>query len=365
MAKILIIAGTRPNFIKIGPIFKALSDIKEFDVKLCHTGQHFDPVMNDIFFKELNLPIPHYQLNINGGSHASQTARIMLAFEEVVLMENPNLVIVVGDVNSTMACSLVASKLNVKLAHVEAGLRSFDKTMPEEINRMVTDSIADFLFVSEPSGITHLTKEGHDMSTVFYVGNVMIDTLIANENAINTNSILTEYNLKKNDYLLLTLHRPSNVDDPKTLNELVMFINSLCERKTVIFPVHPRTRKQLETVLLNNAIPANLIFTEPLGYLPFQKLLKHASVVITDSGGIQEETTFIGIPCITLRENTERPITIDVGTNILVGNNYKEALLLTDKYLELKSLTHTIPELWDGKTSTRIAKILKDKLLIN
>jgi UDP-N-acetylglucosamine 2-epimerase (non-hydrolysing) len=330
--------------------------------KICHTGQHFDEKMSKVFFNDLNLPESDFYLAVGSGSHAVQTAKIMIEFEKVLLDEKPDLIIVVGDVNSTIACSIVASKLNIKIAHVEAGLRSFDRTMPEEINRMVTDTLSDFLFVSEESGLANLKREGISDSKVFFVGNIMIDSLVYYMDRIDDSNIMAEYRLKNNNYILATFHRPSNVDSGSDIQSLVELLNLLSERRKLIFPVHPRTMKKLEENDLIDKMNPNIIVTNPVGYIDFLYLMKNAELVITDSGGIQEETTYLGVQCLTVRENTERPVTINIGTNQLVGTDIPNIKSAADGVLDGKVKKGGIPKLWDGKTAERIVSILMEKL---
>ena len=368
--KIISIVGARPNFMKVAPIHKAFQKLKDFniDVKvehlICHTGQHYDEKMSKIFFEELELPKPHFYLGVGSGSHAEQTAKIMIEFEKVLLNEKPDLVIVVGDVNSTIACSLTAVKLGVKVAHIEAGLRSFDRTMPEEINRILTDAISDYLFVTEKSGITNLLNEGISKDKIFFVGNVMIDSLVKFMPIIQTSNIRSIYELDKGDYCVVTLHRPSNVDNYENLKRLIDLINNVSKIKKVIFPIHPRTKNNLERFNLFYSLNHNTIISEPLGYNDFVSLIKDSALVLTDSGGIQEETTYLGVPCITLRNTTERPVTIEVGTNYLVGDNLDLAYELAEKVLKGDYKKGQVPELWDGKASERIVKTLMEKLTI-
>lgn len=362
MKQIIIVAGARPNFIKIAPLMKEFNKFRDYcNVKLVHTGQHYDYEMSEVFFRNLNIPKPDIYLNIGPGSHAMQTAKIMTAFEEVVLKEKPALVVVVGDVNSTLACSLVASKLNIKIAHVEAGLRSFDRTMPEEINRIVTDSISDYLFVSETSGIKNLRREGVNSEKVHFVGNIMIDTLFANMQAINKSKILDSLSLTRKKYCAMTLHRPSNVDSKETLSEIFKIVNSISQQMTIVYPVHPRTKKMIEQhdFLVKFEGLDNLIMTEPAGYIDFIKLVKESCFVLTDSGGIQEETTVLRVPCLTMRENTERPATVKEGTNILVGRDKGRIISAVNKILQKKWKNGEVPQFWDGKTAERIIEVLK------
>ncbi|MFO7874553.1 MAG: UDP-N-acetylglucosamine 2-epimerase (non-hydrolyzing) [Bacteroidales bacterium] len=361
MKKIISIVGARPNFIKIAPLAKAFKKYrKEVKHLLCHTGQHFDPLMSDVFFEDLKIPRPDFSLGISGGSHAEQTARIMLALEKVLATERPDLVIVPGDVNSTLAGALVASKMSIPIAHVEAGLRSFDKTMPEEINRIVTDVVSDFLFVSEHSGTHNLRDEGIDDDKIFFVGNTMIDTLEANYDTLESCPVTDELGLTKENYIVATFHRPNNVDDPEALNELLNTLRNLARERKVVFPVHPRTRKNIETFGLEEKVPDNLLMIEPVGYISFLSLLRYAELVITDSGGIQEETTYMNVQCITVRKNTERPVTIDVGTNHLVGTSMEKVEKAALDILGGTTKPGRIPELWDGKAARRIAQIIME-----
>ncbi|OFX68947.1 MAG: UDP-N-acetylglucosamine 2-epimerase [Bacteroidetes bacterium GWE2_29_8] len=359
MIKIISVVGARPNFMKIAPLHIALDKYKDKITHLvCHTGQHFDAKMSDVFFNELNLPKPHFHLGVGGGSHAEQTAAIMIKFEEVVLKEKPDMIIVPGDVNSTVACSLVAKKLNIKLAHIESGLRSFDRTMPEEINRLITDVISDYLFVSEESGLVNLRKEGIDESKIHFVGNIIIDSIVNNMHKIDKSDITERLNIEKRNYILVTFHRPANVDDKDKLIEIIEFLNKLSLHKKVVFPIHPRTRNNMIKWNIFDTLSSNIIINEPMGYVDFVNLTKNAFLVITDSGGIQEETTFLGVQCITVRENTERPVTVTVGTNQLIGTNlnnvYNAAMLIVNGNIKKGN----IPELWDGQTAVRIADFL-------
>ena len=361
--KIISVAGARPNFIKIAPLNKEFSRYSSrVKHKITHTGQHFDEKMSKVFFNDLNLPEPDFYLGVGSGSHAVQTAKIMIEFEKVLLDEKPDLIIVVGDVNSTIACSIVASKLNIKIAHVEAGLRSFDCTMPEEINRMVTDTLSDFLFVSEESGLENLKREGISDSKVFFTGNIMIDSLVYYLDSIDQLNIMAKYQLKKHNYILATFHRPSNVDSGSDIQSLVELLNLLSERRKLIFPVHPRTMQKLQGNGLVDKMNPNIIITNPIGYIDFLSLMKNAELVITDSGGIQEETTYLGVQCLTVRENTERPLTVNIGTNQLVGTDIPNIKSAADEVLDGKVKKGGIPKLWDGKTAERIVSILMDKL---
>jgi UDP-N-acetylglucosamine 2-epimerase (non-hydrolysing) len=362
--KIISVVGTRPNFIKLAPMAKYFKDIGDVDHLICHTGQHHDYLMSKIFFKDLMIQVPDFYLGAVGGSHAEQTASIMVAFEKLLLVEKPDLIIVYGDVNSTMACSIVASKLNIKIAHIEAGLRSFDRTMPEEINRIITDVLSDYLFVSEKSGLANLENEGIPENKVFYTGNVMIDSLVSNITLFNKLNVLEKYGLTSGEYIVTTLHRPANVDEKEALIRILEFLNETAKQRKIIFPVHPRTMAVMKKWNLVNAInDSRIIISEPLGYIEFLTLIKYAEVVITDSGGIQEETTYLGVPCITFRENTERPITIELGTNVLAGTNIEKLKEITKRMLsESEKKPYIIPDLWDGQTAGRIGEIILKQL---
>lgn len=361
--KITIVAGARPNFIKIAPIIKAVekkqSEGASISYRLVHTGQHYDKNLSDTFFEELNIPHPNSNLEVKSGSQAQQTAAIMVAFEQE-LLENPcDLVLVVGDVNSTMACAIVAKKLNIKVTHVEAGIRSGDMTMPEEINRIVTDSITDFFFTTSTWAGKNLLKYGAVPSTIHFVGNVMIDTLYQNLTRISAPSFWNEYQLEKGNYIILTLHRPSNVDEENSLVDLLKGIDKMVGDKKVIFPIHPRTKAILGE---QNLELKNIFTVEPQGYLNFMYLIKNSFAVITDSGGISEETTVLGIPCFTLRTTTERPETIEIGTNHLIGTSIETLEKVFSDFLQNGSKEAGIPELWDGKASERIIDILLSKM---
>lgn len=318
--------------------------------------------MSKIFFEELELPQPDFYLGIVSGSHAEQTAKIMIEFEKVLLKEKPDLVIVVGDVNSTIACSLTAAKLNIKVAHVEAGLRSYDRTMPEEINRILSDSISDYLFVTERSGLSNLKREGINDDKIFFVGNVMIDSLMNYLPKIEKSEILNKLKIKAQDYCLVTLRRPSNVDEKDKLKLLIDLLINVSGKKKVIFPVHPRTKNNLEKFELLRLLNHNIIITEPLGYIDFISLVKNSSFVLTDSGAIQEETTFLGIPCVTLRNTTERPVTVESGTNYLVGEDINIARKYINDILRGKYKSGVILDFWDGNAAQRIVEILLKKL---
>ncbi len=359
--KILSIVGARPNFMKVAPLHRAFLKHPEIVPKIIHTGQHYDSRMSDIFFNQLGLPKPDYFLGVGGGSHTQQTAHIMLAFEKILLDEKPDMVVVVGDVNSTIACALVAVKERVPVAHVEAGLRSGDRTMPEEINRIITDSISDLLFVSEESGMENLAREGVPGEKVHFVGNVMIDSLAHFREESEKNTILEQHNLSPGTYALVTMHRPANVDTAEGLHTVARIVSDTAEQLKVVFPIHPRTSKNLEQhgLLASIKLNPNVLLMEPQGYFEFLKLIANARVVLTDSGGIQEETTYLGVPCMTFRNNTERPVTVSVGTNILLKD-----MTPAEINIKLKDILNGnikkggIPPLWDGETAGRIAAIL-------
>ncbi len=361
---ILNIVGARPNFMKIAPIHRLMQASDRFVATLVHTGQHYDEKMSQIFFHDLNLPEPDIYLGCGSGSHAQQTGAIMIALERILLERKPQLVLVVGDVNSTLAASLVASKLQVPIAHVEAGLRSFDRTMPEEINRLVTDSLADFLFVTEESGRRNLLHEGIDPDKIHFVGNVMIDSLMSHLKRAQQSTVLDDLGLNHQPYALLTLHRPSNVDDQRNFDQILLALEQIALRVPIIFPIHPRSRKMLTQFQFDHRIAKakNLRLIEPLGYLDFLKLMNHASLVLTDSGGIQEETTVLGIPCLTLRRNTERPVTVEIGTNVLVGMDTDRIVEESFKILDGHSRQGQVPPLWDGQAAQRIVAILAQRL---
>lgn len=360
--KITIVAGARPNFIKIAPIIKAIdkkqAEGAEVSYRLVHTGQHYDKNLSDTFFQELNIPEPKANLVVKSGSQSIQTAAIMVAFEQELLQNPCDLVLVVGDVNSTMACAIVAKKLNIKVTHVEAGIRSGDMTMPEEINRIVTDSITDYFFTTSISAGENLLKYGADAANIHFVGNVMIDTLYQNLDRISAPLFWNEFNLEPKNYIILTLHRPSNVDEEQSLIQLLQGIDIMVGDKKVIFPLHPRTKAILGDTKLNLK---NIVFVEPQGYLNFMFLIKNSFAVITDSGGISEETTVLGIPCFTMRNNTERPETQTIGTNTLVGTSIANLNKIFGYFLQNGPRNAGIPELWDGKASERIINILLSK----
>lgn len=358
MRKILNIVGARPNFMKMAPVIAALRRRKgEAEQTLVHTGQHYDEAMSASFFRDLDMPAPDINLEVGSGTHAEQTARVMLAFEPVLLEQQPDWVVVVGDVNSTLACALVASKLNVKVAHVEAGLRSFDRAMPEEINRILTDQLADLLLTPSADADANLVREGIAPERIVRVGNVMIDTLLEQAERAQASRILQELELAPHSFGVVTLHRPSNVDEPETLRGIAEALGEIARELPLVFPAHPRTQARLREFGL--ALPEQVRVIEPLGYLDFLALWRNAKLVLTDSGGLQEETTALGIPCLTLRENTERPITIEQGTNRLVGRDLvtirQTALAVLSGELKLAG---RVPELWDGKAAERIVDAL-------
>jgi UDP-N-acetylglucosamine 2-epimerase (non-hydrolysing) len=363
MKKIISVVGARPNFIKIAPVHRSFQKYKnEISHLICHTGQHFDEKMSKVFFDELQMPKPDFYLGISGGSHAVQTAKIMIEFEKILLQEKPDLVIVPGDVNSTLAASLVASKLHIPVAHVESGLRSFDRKMPEEVNRVIADEISDYLFVTEKSGLVNLENEGKDKTKVFFTGNVMIDSLVNFLPNITKSGIVEKLGLESGKYILATFHRPSNVDSVEELKKLINAINQIAEKRKVVFPIHPRTRNNMEKNGLLAKISSNVISLDPIGYIDFLSLTKNAELVVTDSGGIQEETTFLKVQCLTVRDNTERPITSEIGTNHMVGTDFEKVVSVTKSILAGNLKEGEIPDLWDGKASERIVEIIFNDL---
>ena len=364
--KITIVAGARPNFMKIAPLIHAIERRKEkgerrkLSYRLVHTGQHYDPKLSDTFFEELGIPKPDVNLEVGSGTQAEQTAGIMLGFEKELLAHPADLVIVVGDVTSTMACSITAKKLNTRVAHIEAGIRSFDLTMPEEINRMVTDSITDLFFTTSYFANENLRKAGVSEERIHFVGNVMIDTLLANRNRFVRPAIWDQFGLKDKGYIVITLHRPVNVDDPENLHRLLEAITDAAGEVPVIFPVHPRTLKVLNSFdpSQSRSLAPSLHLTEPMGYLEFNYLVEKAFAVITDSGGITEETTVMGVPCMTLRDSTERPETCTVGTNELLGTDPAAIKPAMQKLFTGEWKKGGIPELWDGMAAERIVEVL-------
>jgi UDP-N-acetylglucosamine 2-epimerase (non-hydrolysing) len=353
---VLHVCGARPNFMKVAPIWKAIAARGELGQKLVHTGQHYDPGMSDVFFAELGLPRPDIALGIGSGSHAEQTAKVMIELEKVVAADRPDLISVVGDVNSTLAATLVAAKACIPLAHVEAGLRSFDRTMPEEVNRLVVDRLADLLLTPSADGDTNLAAEGVPPEKIVRVGNVMIDELRGKLAAAQARPTLTELKLTPGGYAVCTLHRPANVDDPAVLNRLLEGLAQVQAWLPILFPVHPRTRKTLEGMGARLATMPNLRLVEPQGYLDFLALTSQAKLVLTDSGGLQEESTALGVPCLTLRENTERPVTVTEGTNVLVGHDPARIASEAKAILEGRGKQGRIPEGWDGHAGERVAQ---------
>ena len=352
-------AGARPNFMKIAPIIRAVENSNRagnpvIQYRLVHTGQHYDEKLSEVFFKELEIPEPHINLGVGSGTQSEQTARIMMAFEKDLLANPCDVVVVVGDVNSTMACAIVAKKLNTRVAHVEGGIRSFDMTMPEEINRMVTDSITDYFFTTSEVANNNLKKSGIDERSIFFVGNTMIDSLAGNLSKARKPDLWEANRLEPKKYFVLTLHRPSNVDDPEIFKVLIQAVSQSASESKVVFPVHPRTQRNAKTIRGTD----NLIVSDPLGYLEFIYLVQHSAGVITDSGGIQEETTWLGIPCITLRNSTERPETVTVGTNEVIGDEYELLQKLVAKVKSGHWKKGGIPTLWDGKAAERIVRTL-------
>jgi len=365
MFKIDLIAGARPNFMKIGPIHHALKRHKDkIQARVVHTGQHYDRNMSAIFFEQLGLPRPDVSLNIGSATHAHQTGKIMTAYEDLIINDPPNLVLVVGDVNSTLACALVAAKLHVPVGHVEAGLRSFDWDMPEEVNRVVADRVSNYLFTTCEDGDVNLIREGVEAHQIIQVGNTMIDSLFRLLPQAEKSSILRTIGVQPYEYILTTLHRPSNVDDPDGLAQLMKMLVQLSAQMPVVFPVHPRTRNKLSTMPGFSAGEIGRVYlTDPLSYLDFVKCEKNAAVVVTDSGGVQEETSALGVACLTARENTERPVTITKGTNRLVGTNPDEIYRVASAVLE-GDVKHGIPiPLWDGKAGERIAEYIVKNLV--
>jgi len=361
--KVLIVAGARPNFMKIAPLMAAFQAADGFSTCLVHTGQHYDAAMSHVFFDELGIPRPDLNLEVGSGSHAVQTAEVMVRFEPVLAEQKPDVVVVVGDVNSTIACALTAVKLGVPVAHVEAGLRSFDETMPEEINRRLTDVISSLLFVSEPSGMVNLEREGSPADRRHLVGNVMIDSLLAHRDRARERGGVTRFGVESGGYCLLTLHRPANVDDPVVLSGILDALERIAGETPLLFPAHPRTVAALQRTGLSERAAAieGLRFLDPLGYLDFLALLSDAMAVITDSGGIQEETTALGVPCLTLRDNTERPVTVEQGTNTIVGTQPDRIVKAFDGIRCGEVRVGRVPELWDGRAAERIVGIFSTR----
>ena len=358
--RVLCVAGARPNFMKIAPLMREFGSRDSFESFLVHTGQHYDAKMSDNFFRDLGIPAPDVNLGVGSGTHAEQTGQVLMKLEGVLQAERPDLVVVVGDVNSTLAATLAAVKLHIPVAHVEAGLRSGDRTMPEELNRMMTDVVSSWLFTSEPDGEKNLLREGVDPSRIHFVGNVMIDTLLANLERAKELDTLARLGLVSGEFGLLTLHRPSNVDDPKRLAELFSALEKINERLPIVFPVHPRTASNIRDTL--GGRPLKLQVVEPQDYLDFLRLMSQAKLVLTDSGGIQEETTVLGTPCFTLRDSTERPITISHGTNTMVGADREVILREVGIALDGNAKSGSIPDLWDGRAAVRIADVIERDL---
>jgi UDP-N-acetylglucosamine 2-epimerase (non-hydrolysing) len=357
--KVLNVVGARPNFMKIAPIVEAMKASPGIRGLLVHTGQHYDAGMSDVFFNDLGIPKPDVHLGVGSGSHAEQTARVMVAFEKTCLEEKPDLILVVGDVNSTMACTLVGAKLLIPVAHVEAGLRSGDRTMPEEVNRLVTDALADLLFTTSRDADENLLREGVAKEKIHFVGNVMIDTLLKQRDKAAKLDMLSPLGVKRENYALVTLHRPSNVDDPVVFTGILEALRVIAETLPVVFPIHPRSRKRIEEFGLDRG---RVKITDPFGYLEFLNLTSNARIVLTDSGGLQEETTILRVPCLTLRHNTERPITITHGTNILVGPDRDRILEAYGRVMKGDWKPAGPPELWDGHAAERIVKVITQKM---
>ena len=356
--RIISVAGARPNFMKIAPIVAALEEVPDVEHLLVHTGQHYDQRMSDVFFRDLSIPPPDVDLEVGSASHAVQTARIMVEFEKVCEAKRPDVIVVVGDVNSTMACTLVTAKLLIPVAHVEAGLRSFDRTMPEEINRLVTDSLADLLFTTSRDADENLKREGVDPGKIHFVGNVMIDTLLKHRARAAALDVAGDLGLAGKDYAVMTLHRPSNVDDPSVLKGILQVVQEISRSAPVIFPIHPRTSARINEFNLDSLVQDGVHVAEPMGYLEFLNLMSKAKLVMTDSGGLQEETTILGVPCLTIRKNTERPVTISEGTNKLVGTDPKLLLESAGQILDGNWKESRVPEYWDGRAAERIVKVL-------
>lgn len=369
MLKILNIVGARPNFMKMAPILRAMNKHSEkIEHLLIHTGQHYDQKMSKSFFDDLGMPRPDIDLGVGSGSHAEQTARIMVEFEKVCLREKPALVIVVGDVNSTMACAITAKKLMIQVAHVEAGLRSRDMTMPEEINRLCTDVLCDYLFTTDHFAEENLRAEGVSGDKIHFVGNVMIDTLLAHAEQASALNVYKNFGLIKGHYATITIHRPSNVDDRATITGILEALRVIARDMPLLFPMHPRTKKMLQVFGLQEYVPSieeaggkpakGLWSTEPMGYLDFLNLNMNAQFILTDSGGLQEESTVLGVPCITIRNNTERPITCEVGTNVVIGNNKEKIIENAQKVMNRERRKGSVPEKWDGHAAERIVEII-------
>lgn len=359
--KIVNVAGARPNFMKIAPLVEEMQRVDSIRPLLVHTGQHYDLTMSEAFFEDLQIPKPDFFLGVGSGSHAEQTARVMVEFEKVLEKERPDLVVVVGDVNSTVACALVAAKLSIPVAHVEAGLRSFDRTMPEEINRRLTDHLSDYLFTPSEDANANLRLEGIPQERIYFVGNVMIDTLRKYEPIARAKKAAKTFDLKPQAYAVLTLHRPSNVDDRDNFALILDALEKILQKLPVVFPIHPRSRRRIAEFGLGPRIEGleNLTLCDPLGYLAFLSLMMDSCFVMTDSGGIQEETTALGIPCLTLRENTERPVTVTVGTNVIVGTHPDRIVSEALRFGGGGGRADRTPPLWDGQAATRVVEIIR------
>lgn len=352
MPRIVCVAGARPNYMKIKPVMDAL-ERRGAEVLLVHTGQHYDPAMNDVFFADLGIRPPDRFLGVGSGSHAEQTGRVMTAFEPLLAEVEPDIVVVVGDINSTLACALVTAKAGPLLAHVESGLRSRDWSMPEEVNRVATDRVSDYLLAPSPDAAENLRAEGYREDQIHLVGNVMIDTLLTNLDRARASDVLDRYGLTRGEYGLVTLHRPANVDDPEVLAGLLKALGEIAGRCPLLLPVHPRAAGRLAEI----GVPGGIQLVEPAGYLDFIALQDAARIVLTDSGGVQEETTALGVPCVTLRDNTERPITVEQGTNVLAGRDPARIVATVNQVLDAPPAPRR-PELWDGHASDRIAEVL-------
>lgn len=361
--KIINVVGARPNFMKIAPLMRQFSAYPEIEALLVHTGQHYDENMSRVFFEELGIPRPDLNLDVGSGSHAVQTAEVMLRFEPVVLREKPDLVLVVGDVNSTIAAGLVAAKLHIPLAHVEAGVRSFDRRMPEEINRVLTDALADLLFTPSEDANANLAREGIAPEKVHFVGNIMADSLLAAAPRALERAAWQRWGLQPGEYALLTLHRPSNVDDPAILGGILDAVDEIAHRLPVLFPIHPRTAARLDQDGLGGRLRANpnVIFSEPLGYLDFLCLMARARLMLSDSGGVQSETSMLGVPCLTLRENTEWPVTLSEGTNHLVGTDPEQIQNTAQAVLDSPAAQPLRPRYWDGGTAGRVVTVIRQQ----
>lgn len=365
MIRLVCVVGARPNFVKMAPLVRHIKEEwnDTFETTLVHTGQHYDEKLSQVFFEELQIPQPDVNLGVGSGTAVRQISEIMQRFEEVLLWKKPDRVVVVGDVNSTLATGLAAEKMGIPVAHVEAGLRSFDRMMPEETNRVLTDRLSDLLFATEESAVQNLLSEGFEKERIFWVGNVMIDALISHAQEAERSTILNRVNLAPQQYALVTLHRPANVDTSEGMGRIWAILSEVEKRMRVLFPIHPRTGARIDEFGLGSAFRSlrNVTLCEPVGYLDFIRLMRDAKMVLTDSGGIQEETTALGIPCLTLRENTERPVTITEGTNLLTGTDPDRVLAAVIDILEGRGKRGKIPALWDGQAARRIVRILQSR----